>query len=43
MKDGSVVERGAVTDVLTAPRHPYTRSLLESAYARRPSANRLVQ
>ncbi|WP_155357123.1 dipeptide ABC transporter ATP-binding protein [Acrocarpospora macrocephala] len=30
MKDGTVVEHGTVTEVLTAPRHPYTRSLLDS-------------
>ncbi|GEP48144.1 ABC transporter ATP-binding protein [Microbacterium saccharophilum] len=28
MRDGVVVEEGAVTDVLRAPRHPYTQSLL---------------
>ncbi|KQZ25547.1 diguanylate cyclase [Microbacterium sp. Root553] len=28
MKDGSIVERGATTDVLLHPRHDYTRTLL---------------
>lgn len=28
MKDGAVVERGATTDVLLAPQHPYTQALL---------------
>ena len=30
MKDGAVVEEGPVEDVFTAPRHPYTRLLLDS-------------
>ncbi|MFE2104971.1 dipeptide ABC transporter ATP-binding protein [Kitasatospora sp. NPDC059463] len=30
MKDGGVVESGDVTEVLTAPRHPYTRQLLDA-------------
>ena len=30
MRRGRVVEEGAATDVLAAPRHPYTRSLLEA-------------
>ncbi|WP_306336737.1 ABC transporter ATP-binding protein [Streptomyces sp. KL118A] len=30
MRRGSVVEAGATADVLSAPRHPYTRLLLES-------------
>ncbi|MFI6154505.1 dipeptide ABC transporter ATP-binding protein [Kitasatospora sp. NPDC051170] len=30
MKDGAVVESGDVTEVLTAPRHPYTRQLLDA-------------
>jgi microcin C transport system ATP-binding protein len=31
MKDGEVVESGAVHDVLDAPRHPYTRVLVSQA------------
>ncbi|MFE3877366.1 dipeptide ABC transporter ATP-binding protein [Kitasatospora sp. NPDC059146] len=30
MKDGEVVESGDVAEVLTAPRHPYTRQLLDA-------------
>lgn len=33
MRDGTVVERGPAADVLAAPAHPYTRSLVE-AHAR---------
>ncbi|GEL25118.1 hypothetical protein PSU4_40720 [Pseudonocardia sulfidoxydans NBRC 16205] len=33
MRDGTVVERGAAADVLNAPTHPYTRSLVD-AHAR---------
>jgi microcin C transport system ATP-binding protein len=31
MKDGAVVESGSVDDILAAPRHPYTRTLVEAA------------
>ena len=30
MKDGRLVERGAPEDLLTAPRHPYTRRLVRA-------------
>jgi peptide/nickel transport system ATP-binding protein len=43
MKDGSVVESGAVAGVFANPAHPYTRALLEavpaSALAARPRAH----
>jgi microcin C transport system ATP-binding protein len=31
MKDGAVLERGPVDQVLTAPQHPYTRTLVQAA------------
>ena len=31
MKDGVVLEAGPVLQVLDAPRHPYTRTLVASA------------
>jgi len=31
MKDGEVLEEGDVHQVLDAPRHPYTRRLVEAA------------
>jgi len=31
MKDGRILESGAVERVLDAPEHPYTRTLVESA------------
>jgi microcin C transport system ATP-binding protein len=31
MKDGQVVERGAVQQVLERPAHPYTRTLVQAA------------
>ncbi|HBH26324.1 MAG TPA: hypothetical protein DDX54_02855 [Rhodospirillaceae bacterium] len=31
MKDGVIVEQGPATDVLSAPRHPYTRALMDAA------------
>ena len=33
MRDGEVVEQGAIGDVLTNPRHPYTRELLDAVPA----------
>ncbi len=33
MKDGAVVEQGAVEQVLDAPQHPYTRQLVAAALA----------
>lgn len=38
MHDGQLVERGTVVDVLTAPRHGYTRGLLEASAATSRSA-----
>ncbi len=31
MKDGAIVETGSASEVLGAPRHPYTRSLIEAS------------
>ncbi|HEY9425141.1 MAG TPA: ABC transporter ATP-binding protein [Microterricola sp.] len=31
MKDGSVIESGATSEILTAPSHPYTRALLRAS------------
>jgi oligopeptide transport system ATP-binding protein len=43
MYAGRVVERGSTTDVLRAPRHPYTQGLLRSVpRLDRPGQNRLV-
>ena len=33
MKDGKIVERGPIAQIVTEPRHPYTRSLVGSAAA----------
>jgi len=32
MKDGEIVESGAAEQILTAPRHPYTRALMSAAF-----------
>jgi len=31
MKDGAVIESGSVTEVLDAPKHPYTQRLVAAA------------
>jgi peptide/nickel transport system ATP-binding protein len=33
LKDGTIVERGAMEQVLAAPQHPYTKELIESNFA----------
>ena len=38
MRDGVIVERGTTHQVMTAPEHPYTRSLLEAAPVPDPRA-----
>src|SRR6266404_2757361 len=43
MYAGRVVERGTAQDVLGAPRHPYTRGLLDSVPANTPPHERLRQ
>jgi peptide/nickel transport system ATP-binding protein len=43
MYAGRIVEEGAVDDVLDAPRHPYTRGLLDSVPANNADARRLRQ
>jgi peptide/nickel transport system ATP-binding protein len=40
MKDGEIVERGAVADVLRSPEHPYTRRLLLAAPVPHPARQR---
>jgi peptide/nickel transport system ATP-binding protein len=41
MYAGRIVEEGAAADVLRAPRHPYTRGLLDSVPANAPPHQRL--
>jgi peptide/nickel transport system ATP-binding protein len=43
MYAGRVVEQGSVADVLSRPRHPYTRGLLDSVPAMSPRGARLAQ
>jgi peptide/nickel transport system ATP-binding protein len=43
MYAGRIVEQGSVVDVLSWPRHPYTRGLLDSVPSRAPRGARLVQ
>jgi peptide/nickel transport system ATP-binding protein len=43
MYAGRIVEEGATVDVLTSPRHPYTRGLLDSVAANAPPRERLRQ
>ncbi|MFD2415460.1 dipeptide ABC transporter ATP-binding protein [Amycolatopsis pigmentata] len=38
MKDGAIVEHGAVSDVLRSPKHPYTRTLLAALDPTHPPA-----
>ena len=43
MYAGQVVEEAEVKDLLHAPRHPYTRALLQSVPSIRDSADRVLQ
>ena len=43
MYAGRIVEQGTVVDVLSHPRHPYTRGLLDSVPAMSPRGARLAQ
>ena len=43
MYAGRIVEQGTTADVLTHPRHPYTRGLLDSVPANAPAHERLRQ
>ena len=43
MYAGRIVEQGTTADVLTHPRHPYTRGLLDSVPANAPARERLRQ
>ena len=40
MKDGRVVEHGPACQIFQAPRHPYTRALLDAAFSATPFAGR---
>jgi ABC-type dipeptide/oligopeptide/nickel transport system ATPase component len=40
MRNGEIVERGTVREVLKTPQHPYTRALLDSLPSRRAAAAR---
>ncbi|WP_423358393.1 dipeptide ABC transporter ATP-binding protein [Pseudomonas citronellolis] len=42
LRHGEVVEQGPIEQILHAPRHPYTRSLLEAIPANRPRGTRLT-
>jgi len=42
MKDGRIIERGAVSKVLSAPEHPYTRALIEASRLSAPHWERSV-
>jgi peptide/nickel transport system ATP-binding protein len=43
MYAGRIVEQGATADVLRAPRHPYTRGLLDSVPGNAPAREKLKQ
>jgi peptide/nickel transport system ATP-binding protein len=43
MYAGRIVEQGSVFDVLSCPRHPYTRGLLDSVPSMSPRGTRLAQ
>jgi microcin C transport system ATP-binding protein len=32
MKDGHIVEAGSTEEIMTQPRHPYTRALMAAAF-----------
>ena len=40
MRDGAIVEHGTTHQVMTAPEHPYTQSLLAAAPVPDPRAQR---
>ncbi|MBF8194135.1 ABC transporter ATP-binding protein [Nonomuraea sp. K274] len=42
LKDGSMVESGRTRDIVREPRHPYTRSLVDSAWALEGELDRLA-